>query len=225
MAKNMSVHHSSASDEWETPPEIFDPLMQEFTFTLDAAASADNHKVVPYLDINTDALTQDWAELSTRWCKGNGVVECQCTCHKRNALFDYCGGRGEHYHLEMLDNVGKGESPKPYFQQPFKTCKWCAWCTPIVGSVWLNPPYSMLRQFVAKAAEERRKGATTVMLIPARTDTRAFHDHIWDLSSNSPRPGIEVRFLKGRIRFVGADNSAPFPSMVVVFKSDCVEVK
>lgn len=85
--------------------------------------------------------------------------------------------------------------------------------------VWLNPPYSQVRQFVAKAAEEAQAGrATIVCLLPARTDTRYFHEHIWDQQWHRTRPGVELRFLKGRLKFGGAINGAPFPSVIVVFR-------
>lgn len=85
---------------------------------------------------------------------------------------------------------------------------------------WCNPPYSrgLQGKFIAKAARERRNGVTTVMLLPARTDTKAFHAHIWNAETHQPREGVEVRFLKGRLRFVGAPASAPFPSMIVIFR-------
>jgi phage N-6-adenine-methyltransferase len=85
---------------------------------------------------------------------------------------------------------------------------------------WMNPPYSrgLQGKFIAKAAEERRKGVLTVALLPARTDTKAFHTHIYDASTWQPREGIEIRLLPGRLKFGGAANSAPFPSMVVVFR-------
>jgi len=85
---------------------------------------------------------------------------------------------------------------------------------------WLNPPYSrgLCAKFIAKAAEERRQGFLTVMLLPARTDTKAFHAHIYDASTGQPRPGVEIRFLPGRLKFGGSTNSAPFPSMIVVFR-------
>lgn len=87
------------------------------------------------------------------------------------------------------------------------------------GTVFLNPPYGRsIGQWVAKAAEEARQGCTVVVLIPARTDTRYFHDYIWDKEHHCPKPGVQVRFLQGRLTFVGADNEAPFPSMVVVFE-------
>jgi len=77
--------------------------------------------------------------------------------------------------------------------------------------VFCNPPYgTALKHWVKKASEAR--GGVVVMLIPARTDTRYFHEYIYQ------KPGVEIRFLKGRLKFGGATNSAPFPSMVVVFR-------
>jgi site-specific DNA-methyltransferase (adenine-specific) len=91
---------------------------------------------------------------------------------------------------------------------------------PTVGPVWCNPPYSrgLSKLFISKAAAERLNGVTTVMLLPARTDTKAFHAHIWDAAAHRPRPGVEVRFLPGRLKFGGCKDPAPFPSMVVVFR-------
>jgi phage N-6-adenine-methyltransferase len=85
-------------------------------------------------------------------------------------------------------------------------------------AVWLNPPYSKCREFIGKAATEGRKGCTVVCLVPSRTDTRWFHEHVWNVATNSPRPGVEVRFVKGRLRFGGGKDSAPFPSVVIIFR-------
>lgn len=49
------------------------------------------------------------------------------------------------------------------------------------------------------------------MLIPARTDTRWFHDYIYGKA--------EIRFIKGRLKFGNAKQSAPFPSMIVIFRA------
>jgi site-specific DNA-methyltransferase (adenine-specific) len=89
-----------------------------------------------------------------------------------------------------------------------------------LGPFYCNPPYSrgLQHKFVAKAALERRRGETIVMLLPARTDTVSFHAHIWDCVSHEPRTNVEVRFLPRRIKFVGATAGAPFPSMVIVFR-------
>ena len=85
--------------------------------------------------------------------------------------------------------------------------------------IWCNPPYSrgLQGKFIGRAAECGRGGGCVVMLLPARTDTKSFHAHIWDEHRHQPRQGVEVRFLRGRLRFVGAPASAPFPSMIVVF--------
>lgn len=86
------------------------------------------------------------------------------------------------------------------------------------GTCWLNPPYSKCREFIAKAAEQAQRGCTVVCLVPARTDTRWFHEHVWDREKHQPRPGVEVRFVKGRLTFGGAPSPAPFPSVVIVFR-------
>ena len=83
---------------------------------------------------------------------------------------------------------------------------------------WMNPPYGRdIYKWVKKAYEESRKGVTVVCLLPSRTDTRYFHNYIWDKESHQPKPGVKIRFLKGRLKFGNATNSAPFPSMIVIF--------
>lgn len=86
-------------------------------------------------------------------------------------------------------------------------------------TVWLNPPYSRCREFIAKAAAEARIGSTVVCLVPSRTDTRWWHEHVWDAAQHRPRPGVDVRFLKGRVKFGAATAGAPFPSVVIIFRS------
>lgn len=77
---------------------------------------------------------------------------------------------------------------------------------------FVNPPYSQIKQWVKKCWEESTKPNTIiVMLIPARTDTKYFHEYINHRS--------EVRFIKGRLKFGNSSNSAPFPSMVVIFRA------
>lgn len=77
-------------------------------------------------------------------------------------------------------------------------------------SNFVNPPYSQLKLWCKKAYEEHKKGKTVVMLIPSRTDTAAWHDYCMKAT--------EIRFIRGRLKFGDAKNSAPFPSAVVVFK-------
>lgn len=86
------------------------------------------------------------------------------------------------------------------------------------GTIWLNPPYSKCREFIGKAAQEAAKGCTVVCLVPSRTDTRWWHEHVWDRDKHQPRTGVEVRFVKGRLKFGGAACGAPFPSVVIIFR-------
>ena len=87
------------------------------------------------------------------------------------------------------------------------------------GVVWLNPPYSRVKQFMMKASEQALKGCTVVCLVPSRTDTRWWHECVWDELRNRARHGVEVRFVRGRLKFGDGKNSAPFPSVVIVFRS------
>lgn len=92
-----------------------------------------------------------------------------------------------------------------------------AWAS-VPSSIWLNPPYSQCRAFIAKAAEQSRRGHTVVCLLPSRTDTRYWHEHIWDAACHQPRAGVSIRFLRGRLKFGTSANSAPFPSVLVIFR-------
>jgi len=130
---------SSSSNEWETPQDFFDKLNDEFGFTLDAAASFENHKCDRF--------------------------------------------------------YGKGN---------------CALVRPWPGIVWCNPPYGrIIGKFIQKGYEESQKDSVVVMLIPSRTDTKYWHEYVMKAK--------EIRFVRGRLRFVGAPSNAPFPSAVVVF--------
>ena len=86
-------------------------------------------------------------------------------------------------------------------------------------NVFCNPPYGReIGKWVRKAYETQKSAwnykykTIVVMLVPARTDTKWFHDYIYN------KENVEIRFLKGRLKFGNAKNSAPFPSMIVVFK-------
>jgi len=83
------------------------------------------------------------------------------------------------------------------------------WTTVSTGWKWMNPPYGRkIGEWIKKASEERK----VVALIPARTDTKYFHDYIYK------KKNVEIRFIKGRLKFGNSKNSAPFPSMIVIFR-------
>lgn len=74
----------------------------------------------------------------------------------------------------------------------------------------MNPPYGReIGLWVRKAAESN---VTAVCLLPTRTDTAWFHDYIYGKA--------EIRFIRGRLKFGNSKNSAPFPSMIVIFRGE-----
>ena len=74
---------------------------------------------------------------------------------------------------------------------------------------FVNPPYSQLKEWCKKGYEESLKDKLVVMLIPSRTDTAAWHDYCMKAD--------EIRFIRGRLKFGGSKNSAPFPSAIIIF--------
>lgn len=135
---------SSEKMDWATPLEFFDKLNQEFSFDLDAAASAENTKCARYFSIEDDGLAQSWRDLR----------------------------------------------------------------------IFCNPPYGRtIGRWVKKALDETTIGQCplAVLLVPARTDTKWFHEYILGKA--------EIRFLRGRLRFGDGAKDAPFPSMVAIFRS------
>lgn len=77
------------------------------------------------------------------------------------------------------------------------------------GICWCNPPYGKeIGKWVKKSYEANCR---VVALLPARTDTRWFHEYIYGKA--------EIRFVRGRLKFGGATSNAPFPSMVVIWRN------
>lgn len=84
------------------------------------------------------------------------------------------------------------------------------------GVCWLNPPYGdkkhKLVDWIKKAFEESKQGATIVMLIPARTNTKWWHEYCMNAS--------EVRFICGRPKFGGATHGLPQPLALIIFSDN-----
>ena len=82
---------------------------------------------------------------------------------------------------------------------------------PWEGVCWCNPPYGKeIGKWVERAYRASLIDATVVMLVPSRTDTKWFHEFAYKKA--------EIRFIKGRLKFGDSTNSAPFPSMILIFK-------
>ena len=86
---------------------------------------------------------------------------------------------------------------------------------------WMNPPYGHAELFAwldrARAAAER-EGATTVCLVPCKTEQAWWHALVWDKHAGRPRHGVEVRFIEGRLKFQGAKSGATFPCCLVIYR-------
>jgi len=81
------------------------------------------------------------------------------------------------------------------------------WCNEIV---FMNPPYGReIGKWIKHAYYQSKMDSIIVCLIPARTDTSYWHDYVMK---------GEIRFIRGRLRFGGSNNSAPFPSAIVIFR-------
>lgn len=127
----------SKRQDWETPDELFNPLNDEFGFTLDVCATKDNAKCSRFYSMSENGLVQDWE-----------------------------------------------------------------------GVCWMNPPFGEQGKWVRKAFESAQEGATVVCLLPSRTNTNWWHDYCMK---------GEVRFVRGRPKFKGAEHGLPQPLAIVVF--------
>ena len=75
---------------------------------------------------------------------------------------------------------------------------------------FVNPPYGReIGKWIRQGYNESQRGKLVVMLIPSRTDTKWWHEYVMRAT--------EIRFIRGRLKFGDAENSAPFPSAIVIF--------
>ena len=102
--------------------------------------------------------------------------------------------------------------PCPLSERPFFDGLECEWA----DRTFVNPPYSKLGStkkngigWIEKSHIEAKKGKLIVLLVPARTDTKWFHEIVLENE-------YEVRFIKGRLKFGDSKSSAPFPSIVII---------
>jgi len=90
------------------------------------------------------------------------------------------------------------------------------------GPYWCNPPYGLgIYHWTEKAVAQQLIGNFGVFLLPARTDTRWFHDHVYR------QPGVSFELIRGRLMFTlggkpildkkGKPTSATFPSVLISY--------
>lgn len=73
---------------------------------------------------------------------------------------------------------------------------------------WCNPPFSLCEDFIKKAVKEQKRGCTTYMLIPARTETKYWQKYILE-SGRATRKNIDVEFLRKGICFLDPETDEP----------------
>eukprot|EP00515_Schizochytrium_aggregatum_P004570 CAMPEP_0202051904 /NCGR_PEP_ID=MMETSP0963-20130614/4920_1 /ASSEMBLY_ACC=CAM_ASM_000494 /TAXON_ID=4773 /ORGANISM="Schizochytrium aggregatum, Strain ATCC28209" /LENGTH=264 /DNA_ID=CAMNT_0048617119 /DNA_START=28 /DNA_END=819 /DNA_ORIENTATION=+ len=84
----------------------------------------------------------------------------------------------------------------------------CEW----FRSTFVVPDYSNMKAWTKRAVEESRLGHTTVMIVPARTNTEWFHEQVLEHAS-------DVRFIRGRVTFDGYAKQSPFPDLIAIFRA------
>lgn len=116
-----------------------------------------------------------------------------------------------HFTLDVCADSENAKCPAYYDKFTDGLTKSWAWAK----TCYMNPPYGRtIGQWMKKAYESSLEGATVVCLVPACTDTKWWHDYAIK---------GEVRFIKGRLKFGGHKNSAPFPSAVVIFRPQIIQ--
>lgn len=130
-----------------------------------------------------------------------------CEWETPQAFFDALNDEF-HFDLDVCATAENAKCPQ-YFteEQDGLSQQWHGRC-------WMNPPYGReISKWVRKAYESVVTGGCQLVccLLPARTDTAWWHDYCMN---------GEIRFVRGRLKFGGSRNSAPFPSAAVIFKKE-----
>ncbi len=119
-------------------------------------------------------------------------------------LFDKLNGEF-HFELDVCATAENAKCKKYY--RPAEDGLKQEW----KGICWMNSPYGReIGKWMKKAYDSALAGATVVCLVPSRTDTAWWFDYC---------AKGEIRFIKGRLKFGGSKNAAPFPSAIIVFSA------
>jgi len=201
---NNDLMFGTGNDATGTPREFFDIIdAQVGGFGCDVAALATNRKVANYFGpdhedlARRDCLTVAWPTDRPNWLNppySDPEHECKFQIDPTFVPTDCV-----HTRLDF-SKCKKKLCEKRGFHNP-----------------WYRPGCV---DFVRKAAAERELGAETWALLASRTDNGWFHDYLYDMATDDWRHGIKGKFLRGRLKFEGHKDSAPFPSLLVRFIPD-----
>lgn len=193
------VLFSSNRQDWATPQSLFDELNAKYNFGLDAAACDENESMEDFYTRAEREVVAFKQKLRDKLDSPKGKAQLKRFC---KALTPKVSNfKCTNYFTEKQDAL----------QQSWRG----------YNAVFVNPPYGRgLSRWVEHAAKEATNVDPIIMLMPARTDTKFFHKFIWNIERDVWRYGVVGKFLAGRVKFDGAAAGAPFPSMVVEFKSN-----
>ena len=143
----------------------------------------------------------DLMRFAGKWYQGSDVVEWETP----QWLFDLLD-KEFHFNLDVCATPENAKCSRFFTEESNGLAQdWDGIC-------WMNPPYGKyIPAWVEKAHRSSMNGATVVCLVPSRTDPIWW----WDYCIKG-----EIRFLKGRLKFGEGENSAPFPSAIIVFSSE-----
>lgn len=118
-------------------------------------------------------------------------------------FFDKCNAEFGPFNLDVCASPENAKAPRYFTRDNDGLAQ--EW----TGACWMNPPYGRaIGHWMRKAWQSAQGGATVVCLVPANTDTAWWHDYATK---------GKIRFIRGRLKFGGQKNSAPFPSALVIF--------
>lgn len=189
----LDVHFSSKSIEWGTPDNVLDLVRASgYDLQIDVCATPGREKCSKYFGPPEDQIARVKNEET-------GAIEVD---------------------PEAWERVIASWKVNPPIAVNALAQDWASFLAWSGGVAWMNPPFGRaISGWVAKAASEARRGACVVCLLPARTDTAWWHDHVEPVRLGL-FPG-ELVFWRGRITFIDADglagDPAPFPCAIVVF--------
>lgn len=199
-SEKMAVHFSTGAVEHGTPDDFFQQADTEFHFTLDVCAAPGMEKVAAYFSPVQNGLKQKWGGV----CWMNPPYGTSLNHH----LLQH--DMPEQY-AEWMRTFIIPEGKKGAGQFDVKAFRKAH---PKIFKAYS----SSIGQWIEKAYESARVDkALVAALIPSRTDTAWWHKYIWNEKAHRPWPGVEVRFIKGRLKFKGQTAPAPFPTALAIF--------
>lgn len=201
-SEKMAVHFSSATAEHGTPDDFFQACHAEFHFTVDVCAAPGMEKLRRFFTPVQNGLKQSWKN-EVAWMNPPYGTSLNHHLLQHDLPTQFAEWQRAFIIPEGKKNAGQFDVKafRKVHPKIFKAYS------------------SSIGQWIEKAATSARdEGALVAALIPSRTDTAWWHKWIWNSKTHRPRRGVQVRFIKGRLKFKGQKDMAPFPTALIIFQ-------